>query len=59
MAVGKKLTDEEAATLEDLMRDADLAIPFDCAGSRVQFAVPGWFVFPKGSLTPHDIEAPS
>ena len=50
--------DEELnLVLAELMADVDMAIPVDAADPRVQYAVRGWFVFPRGSLTKqHDIK---
>lgn len=43
-----------------LMKDVDMAIPFDCADPRVQFVVKGWFICPKGSLTkPIEVTSPT
>jgi hypothetical protein len=34
-------------------QDVDMALPFDCADPRVNFAVRGWFLIPKGSGFKH------
>lgn len=38
------------AVIHELVKDADNAMKVDCADPKVEFVVPGWFVFPKGSL---------
>lgn len=45
--------------LHELMGDADLAIPVDCAPRRVQFVVNGWFICPKGSLLVSEVTGPT
>ncbi len=50
-------SDERAeAIIAEVLKAADNAMEVDCADKRVTFAVTGWFIFPKGSLTKADIK---
>ena len=50
--VGLRADEDPNVILRELLKGADNAMQVDCAGPRVSFMALGFFVFPRGSLSP-------